>query len=52
MTKIIDSLIEETEDFLSDKKLARRQRCFDSNLNRLSHWMETKNSRPQKDIAG
>lgn len=42
MTKIIDSLIEETEEFLSDKKLARRQRCFDSNLNRLSHWMETK----------
>lgn len=42
MSKIIDSLVDETEEFLSDKKLARRQRCFDSNLNRLSHWMETK----------
>lgn len=42
MPKIIDSLVEETEEYLSDKKLARRQRCFDSNLNRLSHWMETK----------
>lgn len=42
MSKIIDSLIEETEEFLSDKKLAQRQRCFDSNLNRLSHWMNTK----------
>lgn len=35
MSKIIDSLVDETEEFLSDKKLARRQRCFDSNLNRL-----------------
>lgn len=42
MSKIIDSIIQESEDFLTDKQIARRQRIYDSNLNRLTHWMESK----------